>query len=293
MDLPLKKILFDKFLTKWSKQFNMIPAIIHYLNSYSEFASKIEFFVPLDLDDLSNSQLEWISLVAQFDNPIETNFFKDYWVPIRKNRYDYFIDLSSKSLSLFETDYFEFEPYKWYKIYIIKDLSKFLLDIGNPKFNAENHFNQLDDERYSEINDLFNERDELGFAGKIELGPIDEDSIFCEGQNSYFLFEDNCISFCGVNSLLVGLLPYDYKITLEHFNAPFNTVTNVCDKVNNIKALVYLLQSVGFLSIDFYAITSDLDGCKAEFKDNTFKIIHKDKEFLNSLIDKYKSYKNS
>jgi hypothetical protein len=63
--------------------------------------------------------------------------------------------------------------------------------------------------------------------------------------------------------------------------------------VKNIKALVYLLQSVGMLSIDSYSIQFDSDNdCRGDFKDNTFKITHTDNEFLKGLIEKYETYKN-
>lgn len=294
MDLGSKKKLFDKFLIDWGKQFRNIPAILKYLTSYPEIESKLEDFFPLDLADLNNSQFEWISLVAQFDNSIETTFFKDYWVPIQKNGYDYFIDLSSESLPLFETHYFFYEPYRWYKKYIFKDLSQFLININNPRFSVEQHFKQLDEDRWSEINHFFDERDELGFAGKLKHDPITKDNIFCKEKNSDFKYKENCITFNGVNSVIVGLLPYDCAITLENFRAPFNRKVDVCEKVKNIGGLVYLLQSVGLLSIDSYSIKFNSDKeCKADYKDNTFKITHIDNEFLKSLIEKYEIYKNS
>lgn len=294
MDLGSKKELFDKFLIGWGKQFRNIPAILKYLTSYPEIESKLKDFFPLDLADLNNSQLEWISLVAQFDNPIETDFFKDYWVPIQKDGYDYFIDLSSESLPLFEAHYFFFEPYRWYKKYIFKDLSQFLIDIDKSSFNIESHFKELDNERWSEVTNFFNERDKLGFEGKLELDPIEKESLFKEGINTNYSFIDNCITFNGINSVIVGLLPYDCAITLENFRAPFNRKVNVCEKIKNIGALVYLLQSVGLLSIDFYSITFNSGKeSRAVYKDNTFKIIHTDNEFLKGLVDKYETYKNS
>jgi len=289
-----KEILFSDFLVKWKDQFNKIPFILKYISTYQVIIEKLDAFNPLTLDELNNSQLEWISLVSQFDNPIETDFFNEYWVPIQKDGYDYFIDLSSESLPLFEVHYFFFEPYRWYKKYIFKDLSQFLIDIDKSGFNIERHFEELDNERWSEVTNFFNERDKLGFEGNLELDPIEKDSLFREGKNSDFLFQDNCITFNGINSVIVGLLPHDCKIKLENFIAPYNRNENVCEKVKNIKALVYLLQSVGMLSIDSYSIQFDYEkDCRCDFKDDTFIIKHTDNEFLKGLIEKYKLYKNS
>lgn len=294
MEISAKRILFKNFLTVWNDEFQKVPAILKYIATYTEITEKLEDFNPLTIDELNNSQLEWISLVAQFDNSIETDFFKDYWVPIQKDGYDYFIDLSSESLPLFEAHYFFFEPYRWYKKYIFKDLSQFLIEIDKSGFNIEKHFKNLDIERWSEITSFFNERDKLGFEGKLELDPIEKDSLFREGKNSDFSFHDNCITFNGINSVIVGLLPHDCKIKLENFKAPYNRNDSVCEKVKNIKALVYLLQSVGMLSIDSYSIQFDSDkDCRGDFEDNTFKITHTDKKLLKGLIEKYETYKNS
>jgi hypothetical protein len=103
------QILFDDFLRNWELQFNKVPSILRYITSYPEIASKFDELHPLSQDCLNESQLEWVSLVKKFDNPIEGTFFKEYWVPIRKASYDNFIDLSPEKLSVFETKYFFFD----------------------------------------------------------------------------------------------------------------------------------------------------------------------------------------
>ena len=250
-----KQVLFSEFLSKWDSQFKKIPYILKYLSSYPEFNKKLEDFIPLDSENLDNSQLEWISLVAQLERPVESNFFKDYWVPIQKDKYGYFIDLSSDKLPIFEAHYFFHEPYRWYKKYIAKDLSQFLIEIDNPEFNIEKHLEEIDEERWSYISDLFLERDELGFAGKLNLDPLTKECILNKDMKSGYSFRGNTIRFKGVNSLIVGLLSLETEITLEDFRAPFNRNPNIFEKVRNVKALVYLLQSVGMLSIDYFTIS--------------------------------------
>lgn len=293
-ELEAKEILFSNFLLKWNSQFINIPHILQYISSYRSISEKLDDVNYLSIEELNSSQLEWISLVAQFDNPIEKNFFKDYWVPIQKNGYDYFIDLSSDSLSLFEVHYFFFEPYRWYKNYIYRDLRQFLIEIDKSNFDIENHFNELIDNRKTGVNDFFRERDELGSEGKLDLDSIKKDHVFCEGQKSDFSLHDNFIVFGCVNSLIVGLLPYDCEITLTEFTAPDNRNGNVCDNVKTIKALVYFLQSVGFLSIVSYSVVFNSEkGCRADFKDNAFTIVHDDRGFLKGVIDKYEAFRNS
>ncbi len=84
MDLIAKKELFTKFSKKWGKQLEDIPAILKYLMSYPEIKSELKEVTLIDINDIHNSQLEWVSLVAQLDNPVETTFFKECWIPINK-----------------------------------------------------------------------------------------------------------------------------------------------------------------------------------------------------------------
>ena len=85
MDLETKQKYFEKFLVDWGSKFKMVPSILKYLASYPEIEDKFKDLFPLELGDLNSLQLEWVSLVAQFDNSIETSFFKNYWVPIKKD----------------------------------------------------------------------------------------------------------------------------------------------------------------------------------------------------------------
>ena len=101
-----KLILFENFLQEWGLKFNQIPFILNYISSYPELASRLQNFHALSSEGLRESQLEWISLVSQLNSPVEKDFFKLYWVPIQSDSYDYFIDLSSASLPIFETNYF-------------------------------------------------------------------------------------------------------------------------------------------------------------------------------------------
>ncbi len=294
MYIQEKEKLFQKFLLCWKTKLDKIPAILKYLSAYPEIIRNIDKdFKPISIEELYTSQLEWISLVAQFDNPIETNFFKDFWVPVQKEGYDYFIDLSSASLPLFEANYFFFEPYRWYKKYIFKDLTQFLTDIDKPDFDTENYFKSIKNNNWSEIQEFFRERDELGFTGNISLTPIDKECLFSEEIKSDYTLLNNSLVITGISSVIIGLLPLELSIKLEKFQAKYNRHENLDEKIKSIKALLYLIQSVGLLSVDSYTITFDTKNhCKASFKDNTFVFEYDDNSFLNGLIDKYENIRN-
>ena len=292
MDLISKKELFDKFLVEWGDQFKVVPAILKYLTSYPEIESKFKNFVPLEGNDIHNSQFEWVSLVAQLDNPIETTFFKEYWIPINKYRYDYFIDVSSSNLTLFEVNFFGFEPYRWYKKYIYKDLSQFLIDIDSSNFSFDQYFKDLEDSLRSEEDDLWEERKNLGLSGNVKLYPIDSYELFEYNEFNNYLFENNSITFYNVKSEIVSILPHECIIKLKNFKAPYSEKRDIIKKVKNIKGLLYLIQSSGSSSIDSYSIQFDTNKlCKCIYKNNTFKITHNDKEFLKAIIKNYEIHK--
>jgi len=90
----------------------------------------------------------------------------------------------------------------------------------------------------------------------------------------------------------VDLLPHECSIQLKSIDAFNNEKEDVCKKVKNIKSLLYFLQSRGSSGIRFFYIQfgSDED-CRGIFKNNTFKITHKDDKLLKAMIEKYKTYK--
>jgi len=77
MDLIAKKELFTKFLEKWGEQLEDIPAILKYLMSYPEIKSELKEVTLIDINDIHNSQLEWVSLVAQLDNQSKQHSLKN------------------------------------------------------------------------------------------------------------------------------------------------------------------------------------------------------------------------
>ncbi len=159
MDIHQKQLHFAIFIDKWGSQFYTVPFILKYLASYPLLRRKLNNLKPLKTSELNESQMEWVSLITQFDNLIESEFFKEYWVPLDKKSYSVFIDLSSPKLSLFETHYFPFEPYTWYKKDIIKDLPGFLAEIDKSDLIIKKHFDFLKKNKYADFYKLFRKRE--------------------------------------------------------------------------------------------------------------------------------------
>jgi len=153
-----KQILFKAFLVEWGLQFNKIAPIIKYITSYPELTSKLKSFNPIKIEDINESQLEWVSLLSLLDNITETKFFKPYWVPIQSDSYDYFIDLSSDSFSIFEIRFFFFEPYCWFRKYIFKDISEFLISVDDPSIDLDSQLIQNYEESKKITDGFFRKR---------------------------------------------------------------------------------------------------------------------------------------
>jgi hypothetical protein len=140
---------FKNFLSEWDSKFSKLPHIAQIFTSFPSFQQKLEEMLIIKSHELNEYQLEWVSLVAQFDNPIEKEFFKTYWVPVSKNEYKYFIDLSSEFFTLFKVDFYPFKPYRWNTEEIISDISEFILALDNKTISFDevlyyNNGNPLD-----------------------------------------------------------------------------------------------------------------------------------------------------
>ena len=134
---------YENFLSSWGPVFQRIPSILNILSSYPELCKKIKFLSPRNLDHLHDIQKEWISVISRFDNPIETSFFKEYHVPVEKDSYDYFIDLSSDRLSIFLLNFYQSEPYHWYKSIVFNDVNELMNALHIGSFDVVAHFKEF------------------------------------------------------------------------------------------------------------------------------------------------------
>ena len=121
---------WEDFQLNWGKEFNDVKAISYYINTYSKSKQnilKIDFLNP---EDLENAQKDWLQLISKYTNQIDIDFFKPYWIPIEKNNFEPFIDLSSPNFTLFNCNYFS--STHWHKTDILNDINELLIDLdGN------------------------------------------------------------------------------------------------------------------------------------------------------------------
>uniref|UniRef100_UPI003216AFB4 hypothetical protein n=1 Tax=uncultured Draconibacterium sp. TaxID=1573823 RepID=UPI003216AFB4 len=287
-----KHKLFNEFLSKWSKEFNQIPNIVKYISTYLKLANK---FICHSINNtpkrIKNSQLEWVSLVSQFDHPLEKEFFKPYWVPLKSDSYDLFIDLSSKTFTLFQVHYFPFEPYQWYKKIWFEDMGEFLAWATDPTIDIESQLNENDLKSKRIVDDLFEKRDELGFAGKIDNREIENDDILVEDAETEVQINDDLVMVSGVTSMIVGLLPEDLKVKLDSFD--YEKESEFKPKVTSIKSFVYFLHKLGFGVSQEYSLSLEpIETGYVKFENGVFTIQHQDKSILKDFIKKCEFIRN-
>ncbi len=179
---------YRSFLSSWETAFCQIPSIINILSSYPELCTRINFIKHLNLDRLHKIQLEWISLVYRFDHPIETSFFKEYHVPIEEDSYDFFVDLSCKSFSIFLVSYFQLEPQHWYKTTVFSDINELIHSASNNSFNPEKHFEVFWLKQRLLVNKKVERRELLEKQSNAQGPPINKNDLVVKGDESKHLF---------------------------------------------------------------------------------------------------------
>jgi len=146
----------ETIFKNYSSNLSDVINILRYLHTYPKLLSKIEI-EELIKPYLVKEHLEtWVNLYSEFENKIDIDFFEPYWLPIETNGYGLFIDLSNKNYPVFETRYFFYKPYQWYKKYIVKNIFELLLSPENKSIEILDIIEFNDRERRNLIKALFN-----------------------------------------------------------------------------------------------------------------------------------------
>ena len=139
--------------------------------------------------------------------------------------------------------------------------------------------------------DLFNERNKLGYAGKIDNDEIGQDDILAEEMEVEIHSSNNIVTISGVNSIVAGLLLSDVKISLTQFELIEDIEFN--SNIKNIKSFVYLLRSSGYLTVyDYYFHFQPENIGYVKYVDNVFTISHQDKSIIRDFLEKFESLIN-
>lgn len=115
------------FLKEWEPQLKDVGFILYYLHTYPDALKNIRIEDLIIPDELPERLGEWHWLYSKY-NDAEKKFFKPYWIPIQRDGYDYFLDISDSKYPIIEAFYNYFdEPYHWEKKIFFKSVSNLML----------------------------------------------------------------------------------------------------------------------------------------------------------------------
>ena len=100
--------------------------ILSYLHSYPDTLNKLKFRELIRPDELYEHYSEWLCLFFKFEGQ-EKEFFKSSWVPILRNSYDTFVDISKPEFPILSYQYFIFEPMYYYEVTMFKSIKDLML----------------------------------------------------------------------------------------------------------------------------------------------------------------------
>ncbi|GEM_PF-2472384 len=283
------RLKWDSFLSEWNVQYLNVKYILTYLHSYPDVISKIKLTEIYTPDSIDSGHQDWLSLISKFTNPIDVEFFKPYYVPIQVNSIDCFMDISDNRYPIFEIHYFFYEPYRWYKKFIVEDICELLLapDTG---LDLSKLLYENDKNRWKAVDEFFAERKRLGFEGKLVIEPVKKDEFTHEskdGKMVTFEIKGIFIEVSGVTSIVAGLLPFALPIKLQKIEYLYTQPVISLNDVKDIRDLVFLLRSTGIRGVKSYQVEClDTSNGILIFNDNTFTISHPRREILNGFVDR-------
>ena len=295
MNLSQKNDLFSRFLAQWDREYRQVKGIIKYLNSYPQLPEKIELNL-MDDTELDASQLEWVSLVARFEHPLEKEFFRSCWVPISKQGMHCFIDLSSTTFALFHTHYFPFEPWGWFKQQLFTDISVLLHSPEDRSVNLDEIIAKSKEDLAAGMRRMQQKREVLGLSEKLSFVLPDAAYLFDGWDPSNCILDDKTLKIENINRNFIGLLPLNTEIRITDFTSEYYSFEEIAEKVKNVNSLVYAIRNcIDRNQSYFRAEFSDGSGT-IEWQDGELTITNTDGLLLENLQSKfnelYDSYKN-
>jgi hypothetical protein len=154
MDYKSKQKLFAEFMDEWGEQFSKVQPILNYLRSYPIMLEKTRFWGKFVSSGIEEKQLEWISLVAQLDHPLDKKMFKPFWVPIFEDSYEFFIDISDPGYPIFEEIFFWLKPYDYYPVFLSFEIDKVLASLDEDEEYIHEMFRMHEKGKSVFFNDL-------------------------------------------------------------------------------------------------------------------------------------------
>lgn len=126
-------LAFAAFLEKWGTQYASLKNTLTSLKKHQDILDKFDIGEIYSADELDIWVEDWLWLHSRLRHPLDIDYFKPYWVPVKKHSYDFFVDLSEGIDNIFEVHYISMTPYAWTHGYNF--ISIFFLTAAPEKLN--------------------------------------------------------------------------------------------------------------------------------------------------------------
>lgn len=287
MEYDIGKVQWNTFLRKWGDAFENARLMVSQLGKEVESLSSLGLGEIIDPGRMDELQRDWIRLCGVLMDPLERDAFKPWWIPVEKNSYDVFIDLSNDRLPVFRLQFFFLKPHRWYKEPVTDDISSLLLALESGTDLDELHrTNELAARKL--VDGFFEERKALAFRGNLEIRPPARNELR-KGDEGKFVADQNYnVDFHtvrGIGPLAIGLLPFDLPVDLKEFSVKYGSQPSQAEKIKCIRDLVYLLRHTGAGRINsYYVETRGERAGSFAFLDNELSIANPDQELVKSFF---------
>lgn len=274
-------LAFAAFLEKWGDQYASLKITLTRLKEHQNILDKFDIGEIYSADELDIWVEDWLNMHSKLYHPLEIMFFKPHWVPVKKHSYDFFIDLSCGSNSIFEAEYICMAPYSWAQGYSFPTV--FLLNAAPEKlddvvdiFLAEKEHTALD-----YFNDFCLKREELAYNGDLEVEPVTFEEVFDTSielpeddliiTKPPIIIQDSLITIDHVNVMAVGLLPFETE--LEHLMDVHDYHGEMQNpRIRCVRDMVFYLREHGFKGINVFKANIPDTNTEIYYERNCMKI---------------------
>ncbi|WP_394706697.1 hypothetical protein [uncultured Draconibacterium sp.] len=120
---------YQNFLSHWGKEFNKLIGLKEFLDAYCYVGEQLEDIELLKTNELEKYQTDWLWLIEHLEHSEERDFFQQHWVPLQKDKYEYFLDLSVNPFCIFKVNFHPIDPMHWYAEEVVSNLAEYIMGL--------------------------------------------------------------------------------------------------------------------------------------------------------------------
>ena len=269
----------EQFILEWEEELKEVSHILRYLHTYPDILMQLDIEDLITAEDLYQRQAEWISLYSQYEGE-ELDFFRPYWIPIQKNTYSVFLDISQKKYPVFEFHYTSVKPYYYYSISMFESITDFML-IQDKEGYVDELKDKILQEQINQVDISYNKNDELFYSGEEIIEPPDYSDVRVKDKKLFIELKGHKLICKNVKPITIGLLPFDLKFNIKTISLSSKDLP--IEKLTSINFLIHYFRSIGSNNIHEYEINIPLADIDASYKNNQLEISSSNEKYLKDF----------